>query len=177
VQRMKPEDHQDQTPRPEVPLGVAIDDRPDKARKPGAANDADDRRRALMIIGGILAGVLLVVILGNTVLRPFIVAQHESMLIGVTERQVDDLADLAAEYQREAGVAPSGFADLASLERLETSQGRDQWGTGFVFDSRSEPDGARTLSVRSAGPDTEFGTEDDIVAERTVLVADSAEDN
>ena len=37
MQRMKPEDHQDQTPRPEVPLGVAIDDRPDKARKPGAA--------------------------------------------------------------------------------------------------------------------------------------------
>ena len=167
---MNPDANQppDEPTPPAVPLGVAVDDRPARTPKPGASNDADDRRRAFVIIGAILGGVLLVVILGNTVLRPFIVSQHEKMLIGVTERQVEELADLAVEFQREQGVAPTGYADLASLERLETSKGRDQWGTGFGFEARTGPEGGRVLTVRSAGPDAEFDTDDDIEAERVL---------
>lgn len=166
---MKPEDHQDPTDPSPVPLGVAIDDRPAKPPKRGASNDADDRRRALLIIAGIVGGVLLVVILGNTVLRPFIAAQHERVLIGVTERQVEELADLAVEYYRDRGIAPTGYADLSSSDRLETATGRDQWGSAFVFDVLSGSDGTRSISVRSAGPDGEFGTDDDIASERALV--------
>lgn len=150
-----------------VPLGTAIDDRPVVKPSRAAKNDAADRRRAFILIGSILCGVLLLVVLGQTVLRPYIVAQRERTLIRITSDQLEVLATLVDREYRERGVLILNMQELLLDEQLETSDGRDLWGTPFALSTEDAGDDGRSLVVvRSAGPDREFGTPDDLVFER-----------
>lgn len=160
--------------RETVPLGVALDDAPLPKPSRAATNDAEDRRRALILIGILLGVVLLLVILGNTVLRPVIMAQRERMLIRVVQDQAQEFVELARQYNLSEGRPPRGFEDLSDFERLETSKGVDLWGNPFVFSSPVNESGGRDILIRSAGPDGEFETEDDIIA-RGELVEHSGE--
>jgi len=152
-----------------VPLGVAVDDRPAAKPSRAATNDRADRTRAFMLIGGILALVVLLVILGNTALRPLISNQRNLTLERITAEQVDLLATIAGEHYLANGTIPTTVEELLDDERLETSDGRDLWGTPFVMHTQDLQcgDGVR-LIVTSAGPDLEFGTPDDLVAERVL---------
>ncbi|MFG0293443.1 MAG: hypothetical protein ACF8MJ_09865 [Phycisphaerales bacterium JB050] len=155
--------------REPVPLGVARDDAPPPKPSRAATNDAEDRRKALILIGVLLGVVLLLVILGNTVLRPAILAQRERMLIRVTQDQTQEFVDLAQRYYLSKGRAPGGFDDLSDIERLETSKGIDLWGNPFVFSTVDRETGERTILIRSAGPDGEFETNDDITAQGELI--------
>lgn len=171
-----PESPSDREPqRGPVPLGQAVDDRPAPRRSRAATNDAGDRKRALLLIGSLLMGVLLVVILGNTVLKPLIVDRRERTMIRITGDQVRALAEIAADRYLATGFVPAGFSDLRGDDRLETSDGSDLWGTPFTI-SRGGGSGSGEfrIVVRSAGPDREFQTEDDLVAERVLDSADPA---
>jgi len=154
-----------------VPLGVAVDDRPTRKPSRAATNDREDRIRALMLIGAILSGVLLMVVLGSTVLRPLISNQRQLTLVRITSEQVELLAEIAEEHYQTYGVIPTAVSELLKDERLETTDGRDLWGTGFVLHTEQlESGGGTQLFVTSAGPDKEFGTDDDLVADRVLGV-------
>jgi hypothetical protein len=162
-------DEGSQKPRADVPLGVAVNDRPPRKPNRAATNDAEDRRRALILIGILIGSVLLLVVLGNTVLRPAIVSQRERMLIDITREQVDELATLSQNFYDREGFVPTVFGDLQDIERLETADGRDLWGNPFAFVAGQADDGTSMIRIRSAGPDGEFETDDDIVTERRLV--------
>lgn len=160
----------------DVPLGVAVDDRPATKPSRAATNNREDRTRAFLLIGGILSGVLLLVLLGNTVLRPMIVNQRQATLERITSDQVQLLATIAEAYYVTEGTMPTAVSELLDDERMETSDGRDLWGTPFGI--RTEPLDAgmgTRLILTSAGPDQEFGTNDDLSAERVLGVPAQAE--
>ncbi len=157
--------NQETEKRKPVPLGVAVDDRPPQKPSRAATNDADDRRRALLLIGAMIGAVLLLVILGNTVLRPAIVGQRERILIRVTQDQAEEFVELAQRFYQRRGFTPTGFEELRDEERLETSKGVDLWGNPFLFVTIDLETGEQAVLVRSAGPDGEFETDDDISAE------------
>jgi len=162
-----PNDTGDQAPPGGVPLGVAVDDRPVPKPSRAATNDAADRRRAFLLIGSILCGVLLLTVLGQTVLRPFIGAQRERTLIRITSDQLEVLAALVDREYQQRGVLILNMQDLLLDDQLETSDGRDLWGTPFALGTEDAGDDGRYLVVvRSAGPDREFGTSDDLAYER-----------
>ena len=160
-------DSEDQPTKSGVPFGVAIDDRPVAKPSRAATNDAADRRRAFILIGSILCAVLLLIVLGQTVLKPYIVAQRERTLIRITSDQLEVLASLVDREYRDRGVLILSMQELLLDEQLETSDGRDLWGSPFALSTEDAgEDGRSLLIVRSAGPDREFGTSDDLVHER-----------
>lgn len=150
-----------------MPYGVAVDDRPPERRSKAATNDAADHRKALLLIGSILGTVLMLVVLGTTVLRPIIMEQRERTLIRITNEQLDMLAGMVDRIYIDRGELIISMDVLLLEEQLETSDGRDLWGTRFVLSTEPAGEEDRTLLViRSAGPDRSFDTADDLVIER-----------
>jgi type II secretory pathway pseudopilin PulG len=77
----------------------------------------------------------------------------------VVDINTRDLLTLIANYQVTNGKLPHSIADL------EAGPGvfRDPWGTELTFSYENEHADPVVVIVTSAGPDTEFGTDDDIV--------------
>ncbi|MFU8829485.1 MAG: hypothetical protein ACNA8P_08645 [Phycisphaerales bacterium] len=168
----------ERVPGKDVPLGLAIDDRPERRRSRAATNDAADRRKAFLLIGGILILVLVLVLIGSTVLAPWIRTQREQTVIRVTQDQVETLADLAEERFLATGGIVRSFDELRDDKVLETSKGTDLWGHPFRISSEPGPDPSMVvLIVASAGPDGQLGTSDDIVAERVLRFDDRRDES
>lgn len=164
---MDPEQNQTDradTEQPTVPYGTAIDQRPAVKRSRAATNDASDRSRAFLLIAGILGVVLLAVILGHTVLRPWILAVRERTAIRITQEQAELLGELARSRYRATGVIIDSYEQVREEKILETFKGRDLWGNGFRLLHEWDEAGRVVFRVLSAGPDGEFETDDDIEA-------------
>ena len=81
---------------------------------------------------------------------------YSSDVVAEAGRGLYDLVRLMDEYARPAGTLPVTLEPVLSQYRLRAT---DPWGTQL----RYSPTGLR-YELRSAGPDTTFGTADDVVA-------------
>jgi general secretion pathway protein G len=130
-------------------------------------NEQQDRRRAgftlvevllVVVILGILAGVVVVSVGGK----------QKNAMIKATRASISAICTAIDLYEVDTGKYPS------SLQSLITGSGEpnwngpyvrgglpaDAWGTGFGYSLKGE----QNYEVRSAGPDKQLNTEDDLTS-------------
>ncbi len=115
------------------------------------------RPRGFAIAGTIIGLLLSVVVIGGAYGFYWAAnAGRGAMAIGMITVQSEVLDEQIRRYTQEAGNPPSSLDDVA----LPGAAKVDPWGTDYRFVPASSPNGV--YSIRSAGPDGQFDTSDDI---------------
>lgn len=135
--------------------------------------ESENKQAALMRAGftlmEILVAVAIIGILG-TVAVTSITSNIEKAKGTAAKASVDNIANAVTQYYLSNKKYPNSLTDLIQ-ERdddepiLKGGEGalEDPWGTEYKYEKK----GARKFVVVSAGPDTEFGTEDDVRSDTT----------
>jgi type II secretion system protein G len=125
--------------------------------------------RAGFTLMEILVAVAIIGILG-TVAVTNIISNIEKAKGTAAKASVDNISNAVTQYYLSNKKYPSTLRDLIQ-ERgddeaiLKGGEGalEDPWGTEYKYEKK----GARKFVVISAGPDTEFGTDDDVRSDTT----------
>jgi general secretion pathway protein G len=121
-----------------------------------------DRRRAgftlieIMLVV-VIIGVLAAVVAVNTTW------QGKMARINATRASIQNIGTAVQLYEQESGRWPTSLGELtvATQHRpglLQANNLKDSWGVDFQFKMKNEFE----YEIRSAGPDGQMGTEDDV---------------
>ena len=113
-----------------------------------------DELMLVVVILGILASVVVVGFTGHT----------KKASIAATRTSIGNIGVAIDAYEIEAGRFPTDLKQLtlATQDRgplIQSANISDSWGTEFQYNPNK---GSFQYEIRSAGPDMQFGTEDDI---------------
>ncbi|MFC1462203.1 type II secretion system protein GspG [Verrucomicrobiota bacterium] len=122
---------------------------------------ADRQLRAGFTLIEVMLVVIIIGILATVVVTRF-TGQGERARINATHLSIKNVCTAIDMYETDTGKLPSTLSDLTKETEdhgaLLASAPVDSWGTELQYKST----GKFSYEVRSAGPDTEFGNDDDL---------------